>query len=105
MRGMADTGYAIKFFTQCGWKGLPLLIQCLEAHLLPFYVVNTLVVFPLYYKTFHQVPGQPLPFELQYIEKTGTCAIVMGAIILLFYEIIRNAACKHLYNKKANFKW
>jgi hypothetical protein len=105
MRGMADTGYAIKYFSSCGWKGIPLLLQCFEVHLLPFMVVNTLVVFPLYYKTVYHVPGEPLPFEVQYIEKAGTSTIVIGALILVLYEVIRNASCKHLYNKTTFFKW
>lgn len=105
MRGIADTAYTLKFFTQCGWKGVPLLLQVLEAHLLPFMVVNTLVVFPLYYNTFHAVPGAPMTFEMQYIDMVGKSAIFLGVIILSLYEVMRNAACKHLYNKKPYFKW
>ncbi len=44
MRGIADTAYTLKFMWQVGIvRGIQLYLQMLEAHLLPFLVINTMV--------------------------------------------------------------
>ena len=50
MRGMADTAYVFKFMWQLGpIRGIQLMLQMLEAHLVPFLVINTMVYYPMYY--------------------------------------------------------
>ena len=101
MRGMADTAYVLKFMWQLGpLRGIQLMLQMFEAHLLPFIVINTMVYFPMYYMTFNRMSADNKTFELIVIETIGKLTIAMAVIILSFYEIIRNVTCKHMYNHK-----
>ena len=38
--------------------------------------------------------------ELLIIDQIGKSTIAMAVVILICYEIIRNATCKHMYNNK-----
>ena len=105
MRGIADTGYVFKFMWQCGpFRGIQLMLQMLEAHLLPFLVMNTMIFFPVYYMNFHRTTEKS--FELVVIDVIGKITIGMAVLILICYEVIRNTACKYMYNNKTvAYKW
>ena len=103
MRGMADTAYVLKFMWTLGpFRGVQLLLQMLEAHLLPFLVINTMVFFPMYYMNFHSVERHEKTnhFELILIESACQLTIVMSLVVLTCYEVIRHVSCKHMFNHK-----
>jgi hypothetical protein len=105
MRGCADSAYALKFAWSLGlFRGLILYLQLLEAHLLPFIVINTMVFFPMYYMNFHNLTVKS--DEIVVIEGIGKVTIILAVIILLCYEIIRNVACKVMYGGRSpGYKW
>ncbi|GAX78778.1 hypothetical protein CEUSTIGMA_g6215.t1 [Chlamydomonas eustigma] len=105
MRGIADSAYTLKFMWKVGFhRGIQLYLQLLEAHLLPFLVINTMVFFPIYYMNFHQLTIKSK--EILIIEMVGKCTLTLAVIVLLCYEIIRNTACKYMYSHKTPaFRW
>ena len=99
MRGMADTAYVFKHMWALGpFRGIQLMLQMLEAHLLPFLVINTMVYYPMYYLYVHNSTVKSK--ELLIIDQIGKSTIAMAVIILICYEVIRNVVCKHMYNNK-----
>jgi hypothetical protein len=105
MRGIADSAYTLKFMWQVGmFRGIQLYLQLLEAHLLPFLVINTMVFFPMYYMNFHKLTVKSE--EILIIEKIGQCTITLAFMVLVCYEVIRNTACRYMYSHKTPaFRW
>ncbi len=105
MRGIADSAYALKFMWGLGpRRGIQLYLQLLEAHLLPFLVINTMVFFPAYYTAVLGLPAGSRTSDLVFIEKIGQTTIVFAIIILICYEFIRNLTCRQLFNKSPAYK-
>ena len=102
VRGNAETAYVLKFMWQCGpFRGIQLLLQILEATLMPFFTFNTLVYFPTYCLTLNGIPGDHKSSdELIMIKSLGKLSTVMVILILVCYEVIRNITTTHMFKRR-----
>ena len=115
MRGIADTGYVLKHFTsmlrngkwsaKSFYSATLLVLAVLEAHLLPFVAISTMVVVVPYYeflRWIHVISPESFPYEIDMLSKV---CLVLATTILASYEVMRYYCCKYLYKRAPNFKW
>lgn len=115
MRGMADTGYVLKhvptmlrigkYNSRAFSTAILLVLSVLEAHLLPFVAISTMVVVVPYYeflKSIHVISPAAFPYEIDMLSKV---CLMLAITILTSYEVMRYFCCKYLYKRAPNFKW
>lgn len=112
MRGMADTAYILKHFgnmlkagkysLRATFKTVVLLFTILEAHLLPFLAISTMIMLGPYFQLMRSLGvTDKVPVEVDFLSR---CCMFLGIIILTCYELMRLYTCKHLYRRPPNFK-
>lgn len=113
MRGIADTAYVLKHFGSMlklgKWrgrvlvKGILLILTVLEAHLLPFLAISTMIITGPYFNLLRS-------FGITYqtttdVDFLAKCTTLMAVMIILCYEVMRYFTCKYMYRRPPVFKY